>query len=66
MRYFVAEFEESMVSSIGSDKATVLPYNEIREATSNFSRSLIIGQGSYGLVYLGKLRGTVREPMCLK
>jgi hypothetical protein len=55
-----------MVSSIGSDKATVLPYNEIREATSNFSRSLIIGQGSYGLVYLGKLRGTVREPMCLK
>ncbi|KAL9363414.1 hypothetical protein Peur_046199 [Populus x canadensis] len=52
------KFEESMVSSIGSDKATVLPYNEIREATSNFSRSLIIGQGSYGLVYLGKLRGT--------
>ncbi|KAJ6915139.1 lysM domain receptor-like kinase 3 [Populus alba x Populus x berolinensis] len=51
--------EESMVSSIGSDKATVLPYNEIREATSNFSRSLIIGQGSYGLVYLGKLRGTI-------
>eukprot|EP00258_Populus_trichocarpa_P042293 XP_024458312.1 lysM domain receptor-like kinase 3 isoform X2 [Populus trichocarpa] len=56
--YHNQEFEESMVSSIGSDKATVLPYNEIREATSNFSRSLIIGQGSYGLVYLGKLRGT--------
>ncbi|KAL3587035.1 hypothetical protein D5086_013902 [Populus alba] len=51
--------EESMVSSIGSDKATILPYNEIREATSNFSRSLIIGQGSYGLVYLGKIRGTI-------
>ncbi|KAJ6995059.1 lysM domain receptor-like kinase 3 [Populus alba x Populus x berolinensis] len=59
MRYFVAESEESMVSSIGSDKATILPYNEIREATSNFSRPLIIGQGSYGLVYLGKIRGTI-------
>ncbi|KAL9400324.1 hypothetical protein Peur_009285 [Populus x canadensis] len=56
--YHNQESEESMVSSIGSDKATVLPYNEIREATSNFSRSLIIGQGSYGLVYLGKLRET--------
>ncbi|KAJ6924743.1 hypothetical protein NC652_017883 [Populus alba x Populus x berolinensis] len=57
--YHNQESEESMVSSIGSDKATILPYNEIREATSNFSRSLIIGQGSYGLVYLGKIRGTI-------
>lgn len=32
-------------------------YNEVRDATSNFSTSLKIGQGSYGSVYLGKLRG---------
>lgn len=61
MRDFIAESEESMVSSWNSDKAVVLPYYEIRDATSNFSASLKIGQGSYGSVYLGKLRGTVSE-----
>ncbi|KAK9207920.1 hypothetical protein WN944_000269 [Citrus x changshan-huyou] len=40
-----------------SVKATVFSYNEVRDATSNFSTSLKIGQGSYGSVYLGKLRG---------
>lgn len=48
-----------MVSSFSSGKATVFSYNEVRDATSNFSTSLKIGQGSYGSVYLGKLRGKV-------
>lgn len=55
MRDFFVESEES------SDKATIFLYNEVRDATSNFSASLKIGQGSYGSVYLGKLRGTVRK-----
>ncbi|KAH9760701.1 LysM domain receptor-like kinase 3 [Citrus sinensis] len=42
-----------------SDKATMFSYNEVRDATSNFSTSLKIGQGSYGSVYLGKLRGKI-------
>ncbi|KAJ0090461.1 hypothetical protein Patl1_12448 [Pistacia atlantica] len=54
---FHAKFEESVVSSFSSEKATVFPYHEVRDATSNFSTSLKIGQGSYGSVYLGKLRG---------
>ncbi|KAJ4707904.1 putative Receptor protein kinase [Melia azedarach] len=45
-------------SEESSDKATIFLYNEVRDATSNFSASLKIGQGSYGSVYLGKLRGT--------
>ncbi|CAK9167581.1 unnamed protein product [Ilex paraguariensis] len=49
--------QESIVSSINSGRATVFPYNEVCDATSNFSASLKIGQGSYGLVYHGKLRG---------
>ncbi|GAY45049.1 hypothetical protein CUMW_086480 [Citrus unshiu] len=48
---------KSVVSSFSSDKATMFSYNEVRDATSNFSTSLKIGQGSYGSVYLGKLRG---------
>ncbi|CAL5440285.1 unnamed protein product [Camellia sinensis] len=48
---------ESIVASFNSDKATVFPYNEVCDATSNLSMSLKIGQGSYGSVYLGKLRG---------
>ncbi|KAA8525448.1 hypothetical protein F0562_007285 [Nyssa sinensis] len=51
------ESEESAVPSFNSDKATVFPYDEVCDATSNFSSSLKIGQGSYGSVYLGKLRG---------
>ena len=54
-----AESEESIVSSFNSNRAIVFPYNEVCDATSNFSRSLKIGQGSYGSVYLGKLRGNV-------
>ncbi|KAK9280121.1 hypothetical protein L1049_013808 [Liquidambar formosana] len=50
--------EESVVSSFKSEKATVFPYHEVCGATSNFNRSLKIGQGSYGSVYQGKLRGT--------
>lgn len=56
---FFSESEENAVSSFSSDKATVFSYNEVCDATSNFSTSLKIGQGSYGSVYLGKLRGTV-------
>ncbi|KDP33605.1 hypothetical protein JCGZ_07176 [Jatropha curcas] len=49
--------EKSTASSLNSDKATVFPYNEILDATSNFSVTLKVGQGSYGSVYHGKLRG---------
>lgn len=48
-----------MVSSCTSEKATVFPYSEVCDATSNFSTSLKIGQGSYGCVYRGKLKGNV-------
>ncbi|XP_038710314.1 lysM domain receptor-like kinase 3 isoform X2 [Tripterygium wilfordii] len=63
MHYYSNDFynnksEESVVSSINSDKTTVFPYHEICDATSNFSIHFKIGQGSYGSVYLGKLRGT--------
>lgn len=54
-----AECGESVVASFNSEKATDFPYNEVRDATANFSLSLKIGQGSYGSVYLGKLRGNV-------
>ncbi|KAK8706731.1 hypothetical protein V6N13_057808 [Hibiscus sabdariffa] len=48
---------ESPVFSFSYDKAIEFPYNEVCDATSNFSSSLKIGQGSYGSVYLGKIRG---------
>ncbi|XP_028114523.1 lysM domain receptor-like kinase 3 isoform X3 [Camellia sinensis] len=48
---------ESIVGSFNSDKAIVFPYNEVCDSTLNLSMSLKIGQGSYGSVYLGKLRG---------
>ncbi|KAL4296796.1 hypothetical protein GQ457_12G020290 [Hibiscus cannabinus] len=48
---------ESTVFSFSYDKAIEFPYNEVCDATSNFSSSLKIGQGSYGSVYLGKIRG---------
>ncbi|XP_044471286.1 lysM domain receptor-like kinase 3 isoform X2 [Mangifera indica] len=54
---FHTKFKESAISSFSSEKATVFPYHEVCDATSNFSTSLKIGQGSYGSVYLGKLRG---------
>ncbi|KAM7459482.1 hypothetical protein LguiA_036476 [Lonicera macranthoides] len=58
---FIPEPEsgESVVASFNSEKATDFPYNEVRDATANFSLSLKIGQGSYGSVYLGKLRGNI-------
>ncbi|XVF48381.1 hypothetical protein PTKIN_Ptkin03bG0185800 [Pterospermum kingtungense] len=55
---FPTKSGESIISSFNSHKAIVFPYYEIRDATSNFSLSLKIGQGSYGSVYLGKLKGT--------
>ncbi|RVX19498.1 LysM domain receptor-like kinase 3 [Vitis vinifera] len=54
---FHKKSEESMASSFNLDKATVFSYIEVCDATCNFSMSLKIGQGSYGSVYLGKLRG---------
>ncbi|KAK0571453.1 hypothetical protein LWI29_016217 [Acer saccharum] len=56
---FHKKSEESVISSCSSEKATVFPYREVCDATSNFSMSLKIGQGSYGSVYRGKLKGTV-------
>ncbi|TXG62149.1 hypothetical protein EZV62_013512 [Acer yangbiense] len=56
---FHKKSEESVVSSFSSEKATVFPYREVCDATSNFSMSLKIGQGSYGSVYRGKLKGTI-------
>lgn len=55
---FLTKSGESILSSFNSNKAIVFAYYEIRDATSNFSLSLKIGQGSYGSVYLGKLNGT--------
>ncbi|KAJ0977786.1 hypothetical protein J5N97_013260 [Dioscorea zingiberensis] len=40
-----------------SIRATVFPYSEVCEATSNFDVSEKVGQGSYGCVYRGNLRG---------
>ncbi|KAK4854611.1 hypothetical protein QYF36_026751 [Acer negundo] len=55
---FHKKSEGSAVSSFSSEKATVFPYREVCDATSNFSMSLKIGKGSYGSVYRGKLKGT--------
>ncbi|KAL5783133.1 hypothetical protein ACOSP7_008162 [Xanthoceras sorbifolium] len=55
---FHRKSEESMVSSFSSEKSTVFLYREVCDATSNFSMSLKIGQGSYGSVFHGKLKGT--------
>ncbi|RWR73331.1 lysM domain-containing protein [Cinnamomum micranthum f. kanehirae] len=52
------ESGDSVISAFSSEKSTVFQYYEVLDATSNFSASLKIGQGSYGSVYLGKLRGT--------
>ncbi|KAJ8644546.1 hypothetical protein MRB53_006294 [Persea americana] len=52
------ESGDSVISAFSSEKSTVFQYSEVLDATSNFSASLKIGQGSYGSVYLGKLRGT--------
>ncbi|XP_058074472.1 lysM domain receptor-like kinase 3 [Magnolia sinica] len=48
----------SAISMFSSDKATVFQYYEVCDATSNFSASRKLGQGSYGSVYLGRLKGT--------
>ncbi|KAG8656875.1 hypothetical protein MANES_03G015900v8 [Manihot esculenta] len=50
--------EEHPASLLNSEKATIFPYYEIVDATSNFSVASKVGQGSYGSVYRGKLRGT--------
>ncbi|OMO90857.1 hypothetical protein COLO4_18838 [Corchorus olitorius] len=55
---FLPKSGENIVSSLSSDKAIKFTYYELCDATSNFSMSLKIGQGSYGSVYLGKLKGT--------
>lgn len=57
--HFIAECEEHPASLLNSEKATIFPYYEIVDATSNFSVASKVGQGSYGSVYRGKLRGTV-------
>uniref|UniRef100_A0A2C9W3S9 Protein kinase domain-containing protein n=1 Tax=Manihot esculenta TaxID=3983 RepID=A0A2C9W3S9_MANES len=54
----VPECEEHPASLLNSEKATIFPYYEIVDATSNFSVASKVGQGSYGSVYRGKLRGT--------
>ncbi|XWS70417.1 hypothetical protein CRYUN_Cryun03dG0046400 [Craigia yunnanensis] len=54
---FLTKSGEGILSSFNSNKAIVFPYYEVRDATSNFNMSLKIGQGSYGSVYLGKLKG---------
>lgn len=59
LKFFLTESGDSSISAFSSEKSTVFQYYEVLDATSNFSASLKIGQGSYGSVYLGKLRGTV-------
>ncbi|XP_039051346.1 lysM domain receptor-like kinase 3 [Hibiscus syriacus] len=56
-RTFLKKSGGKIVCSFSYDKAIEFPYNEVRDATSNFSSSLKIGQGSCGSVYLGKIRG---------
>ncbi|KAL5975320.1 hypothetical protein ACLOJK_031999 [Asimina triloba] len=47
----------SAISFFSSEKTSVFQYYEVRDATSNFSPSRKLGQGSYGSVYLGRLNG---------
>ena len=41
------------------DKSLEFTYNELAEATSNFSLANKIGQGGFGSVYYAELRGEV-------
>lgn len=59
VKSFFVDTDETRVSSITREKATAFLYREICDATSNFSTSSKIGQGSYGSVYRGKLKGNV-------
>ncbi|KAH7681636.1 Non-specific serine/threonine protein kinase protein [Dioscorea alata] len=49
--------QSSLSSFPSSIRATVFPYSEVCKATSNFNISKKVGQGSYGSVYHGNLRG---------
>ncbi|KAK1298300.1 LysM domain receptor-like kinase 3 [Acorus calamus] len=51
------EYGGSVVGSFISDKMTIFSFSETRDATLNFSASQKLGQGSYGSVYHGTLRG---------
>ncbi|KAL9230399.1 hypothetical protein vseg_005759 [Gypsophila vaccaria] len=45
------------ISSISVDKSVEFSYAELSKATSNFSLDHKIGQGGFGAVYYGELRG---------
>ncbi|XP_039125245.1 lysM domain receptor-like kinase 3 [Dioscorea cayenensis subsp. rotundata] len=49
--------QSSLSSFPSSIRATVFPYSEVCKAKSNFNLSKKVGQGSYGSVYHGNLRG---------
>jgi Leucine-rich repeat (LRR) protein len=50
----------SSLNSIG-DNFIKVSYNDLAQATSNFSESNLVGRGSYGSVYRGKLKESKME-----
>jgi serine/threonine protein kinase len=50
----------SSLNSIG-DNFIKVSYNDLGQATSNFSESNLVGRGSYGTVYRGKLNESKME-----
>ncbi|KAF6151176.1 hypothetical protein GIB67_037384 [Kingdonia uniflora] len=50
--------KQDTIPIFNPDRSTVFSYHEVCNATNNFNASQKIGQGAYGSVYLGQLKGT--------
>lgn len=46
-------------TSIESEKPVIISLEEIEEATNNFDQARKIGEGGFGKVYFGIIRGRV-------
>jgi len=49
----------AVAPSITVDKSVEFSYEELANATNNFSMANKIGEGGFGVVYYGELRGEV-------